>query len=189
MALAELFPGAAPDEARRGFAWPALLIVAALLSGVTFECVTPFSAFAALTAATMRLPRALAMMAAIWLVNQVLGFAALGYPFDGITLAWGGVIGGAALAATVAAAACQTVARGWPLLARIAAGFVAAFVVYEAVLLLATAVLGDAQNFAADIVAKLALSDACWLAGIAIVRHGLLRFGAISGRNRLAVRT
>ncbi len=129
------------------------------------------------------------MMLAIWLVNQALGFGALGYPLDGTTLAWGGVIGVAALAATAAAAIVIRAAGTWPLWSRPVAGFVAAFIVYEAVLLLATSVLGGVQNFSVDIVAKLALSDACWLVGIAILRHGLPRFGAISGRNRLAVRT
>ncbi len=51
-----------------------LLVAAGFLSSVTFECVTPFAAFAALAAATMPLPRALAMTAAIWLANQALGF-------------------------------------------------------------------------------------------------------------------
>ncbi len=187
MALSDMFPVAARRGYRGEWAWTALLIVAAVLSSFTFECVTPFSAFAVLTAATMRMPRALGMMVAIWLVNQSLGFVALGYPFDGTTLAWGGVIGVAALAAVVAAAVTLRAAGAWLPWLSIAAGFAAAFIVYEVVLLSATSVLGGFQNFSVDIVAKLVLSDLCWLVGIAILRHGLLRAGAISGR--LAVRT
>lgn len=189
MAFAELFPVAARRRDRAEWGWPVLLIAATLLSSFTFACVAPFAAFAVMTAATMRLPRALGLVAAIWLVNQALGFGALGYPLDGATLAWGGVIGVAALTATVAATFAIRAAGTWPLWTRPIVGLVAAFIVYEAILLLATFVLDGVQNFSLEIVAKLALSDACWLAGIAILRHGLLRFGAISGRNRLAVRT
>jgi hypothetical protein len=178
MALADLFPVAARERGI-GLAWPALLLAAALLSSVTFACVTPFAAFAVLAAATLPLSRAVAMVAAVWLVNQALGFCALGYPFDGMTVAWGGLIGLAALAATVATAGI--LAREWPLAVRLVASFAAAFFVYEAVLFLAALGLGGAQNFTADIVAKLALSDLCWLVGIAIARHGLLRLSLFRG--------
>ncbi len=189
MAFADLFPPTAPRDRRAAWTWPALLIASALLSGVTFECVTPFSAFAVLAAATMTLPRALAMVAAIWLVNQALGFVALGYPLDGTTFAWGGAIGIAALAATIGAAAVMGAARAWPLWSRIAIGFAAAFIVYEALLLLATPTLGGAANFTSGIVAELALSDACWLVGVAILRHGLSRLEAICQGGRRPVTT
>jgi hypothetical protein len=182
MALADLFPVAAGRETRIGVAWPALLLAAALLSSVTFACVTPFAAFAVLAAATMPLPRALAMVAGVWLVNQVLGFCALGYPFDGIALVWGAAIGVAALAGTAAAAAILARTRGWPLAAGMAAAFAAAFIAYQALLFLAALGLGGTENFTVDIVAKLAVSDTGWLVGIAIVRYGLLRLILSDGR-------
>jgi hypothetical protein len=182
MALADLFPAAAGRERRIGVAWPALLLAAALLSSVTFACVTPFAAFAVLAAATMRPPRALAMVAAVWLVNQMLGFCALGYPFDGATLAWGAAIGVAALAGTAAAAVLART-RGWPLAAKLAAAFAAAFILYEALLFVVALGLGGTGNFTPDIVAKLAVSDTAWLVGIAIVRHGLVRLTLSGGRH------
>ncbi|MGH6980373.1 MAG: hypothetical protein ACREFC_04125 [Stellaceae bacterium] len=184
MALTELFA----RETRTDWGWTALLAAGAVLSCVTFACVTPFAAFAVLAAATMTMPRALATMVAVWLINQALGFLALGYPLDAVTLAWGAAIGVAALAATIAAARAIAMMQG-ETIARIIAGFVAAFVVYEAVLILASLVLGGIRNFAPDIVAKLALSDVCWFVGVAILRHGLLRLEAIRRPNRLAVRT
>ncbi|HEY7991800.1 MAG TPA: hypothetical protein VID77_10455 [Stellaceae bacterium] len=184
MALTELFA----RKTRTDWGWTALLVATALASCITFECVTPFAAFAVLMAATMSLPRALATMVAVWLINQALGFLALGYPLDGVTLAWGAAIGVAALAATIAAGRMMAMARLSPV-ASVIAGFVVAFVVYEAVLIMASLVLGSIQNFTPDIVAKLALSDACWLVGVAILRHGLLRLEAIRRENRLAVRT
>lgn len=179
MAWQELFPTPVARVGGGRAAWLVLLIAMALLSSFTFACVTPFAAFAVLTAATLSLSRALATMVAIWLVNQALGFFALGYPLDPSSFAWGGVIGIAALAATVAAA---RIGDGtWP---RLVAGFVASFAVYEALLYLAALYLGGSENFSAGIVAKLALSDTCWLVGIAILSLGLTRFGT----NRLAGR-
>jgi hypothetical protein len=180
MALADLFPTASGADDRGDWAWVTLLAAAALLSSVTFACVTPFAAFALLTAATLRLPRALAVMAALWLVNQALGFCALGYPLDAPTLAWGGAIGIAALAGTAAAGMLLRL-RNFGL-ARLAGAFAAAFIVYEAVLFLTALVLGGAENFSLGIVARLALSDAGWLIGVAILRHGLLRLVAAGGR-------
>jgi hypothetical protein len=188
MALAELFPRLARRDNAVEWGWVALLIAAGFLSSVTFECVTPFAAFAALTVATMPLPGALLTTAAIWLVNQALGFLALGYPPDGSTFAWGGAIGIAALFAALAVAAIIEIRHG-ALWLRVLGGFGAAFVVYEATLLLATTVLGGAQNFTLAVVAKLALSDASWLIGVAILRHGLLWLGTIGRQGRPAVRT
>jgi hypothetical protein len=187
MALAELFPVAARHQGNPDRAWLALLLVAAAVSSVTFACVTPFSAFAALLAATLPLRRALGMMAAVWLVNQALGFCALGYPLDGITLAWGGAIGIAALAAVLAAAASVAAApeRGRAL----ALGFVAAVAVYEGLLYLASLGLGGAANFTPDIVAKVALSDAAWLLALAILRHLLSRWPAARRDSRRLLRT
>jgi hypothetical protein len=180
MALEELFPIAARHgEGRRQAAWLFLLIAAGFVSSFTFACVTPFSAFALLSAATLTLPRALGVMAAIWLVNQIIGYLALGYPLDGLSMTWGATIGIAALAGTAVAAAIVAVARAWPLWSRLAAGFVAAIVAYEAVLFLAALVLGGSGNFAPGIVAKVALSDTGWLIGLAILRHGMLRFGLL----------
>lgn len=181
MALQELFS----RDAGAVWGWPALLLAAALLSSFTFACVTPFAAFAVLTALTMGLKRALGAVAAIWAVNQALGFLALGYPLDASTVAWGGAIGVAALAATLAAKAFV----GSPSLPEIVAGFAAAFVAYEAVLVLASLFLGGTANFALAIDAKLALSDACWLAGIAILRHLLARMGAFRAAGSHTVTT
>jgi hypothetical protein len=175
MTLQELLP--APTTGDR-VAWPLLLIAAALVSGVTFACVTPFSAFAVLLAATLPARRALPLMGAVWLVNQALGFCALGYPFDTVTLLWGGAIGIAALAATVAAMAVMAaVSDRW---LRLASGFAVALIVYEGLLFLVSLVLGGSENFNPGIVATVALSDAAWLLGVAILRHllvHLLQFG------------
>jgi hypothetical protein len=176
MALAELFPVAARHRRGRTGGWLALLLAAAAVSSVTFECVTPFAAFAVLLAATLPWRGALGIMVAVWLVNQALGFGALGYPLDGPTLAWGGAIGVAALAATLAASAGMAAAAD--LWSRLALSFVAAVAVYEGLLYVVALGWGGSGNFTPDIVAKVALSDAVWLLGLAILRHLLPRLPA-----------
>ena len=188
MALAELFPRLARRDPSIEWGWVVLLVAVGFLSSVTFACVTPFAAFATLTAATMRPSAALAATAAIWLTNQVLGFLALGYPLDGSTFAWGVAIGVAALLATLAAAVIIDIRYRAHWL-QVLGAFAAAFLVYEGSLLLATAGLGGAQNFSLAIVAKLALSDAGWLIGVIILRHGLLSLGTIGRQYRRVVGT
>jgi hypothetical protein len=190
MALEELFPiGTAPMQARgwRGeSAWILVLFAAAIGSSFIFACVTPFAAFAVLTAGTLRLRHALGATIAIWAANQFLGYAFMGYPFDGSSLAWGIALATACCVATVFAALIFTLSR-LPAWLNMPIAFVAAFATYESVLLLAALLLGDTQNFAPPIVAKLALSDAGWLLGLGIVRHGLLaltRSGTFSAARR-----
>jgi hypothetical protein len=187
MSLREMFPMAAPVPTsgtgdRAELAWYALLLAAAVGSSFTFACVTPFAAFAVLTAGTLPLGRAFGMTLVIWAANQLLGYGALGYPLDGLSFAWGLTIGLAALAATLAAVASFWIMRRRALWRRIPAAFIAAFALYEIVLVLASLMLSGSENFAPIIVAKLALSDAGWLVGLGILRHWLVSFGLVPAR-------
>ena len=116
MAFDDAFPAGhtdrAPDRGLRRIGWFAILLAAAIGSSFTFECVTPFAAFAVLTAATLSRRAALLAIAMIWLANQILGYAALGYPFESESLLWGLAIGVAALAATQAAQRVFAALRG-----------------------------------------------------------------------------
>src|SRR6516164_6200799 len=82
----------------------ALLTVSCALASFALACATPFAAFA-VAAAMLPLRPALLVVTGAWLVNQSIGFGALHYPIDGSTVAWGFVIGAAALAATAVSAA------------------------------------------------------------------------------------
>ena len=181
MALDHVFPVAAPasrarDRGLRRIAWFAVLIAAALGSSFTFFCVAPFAAFAVLTAATLSRRDAFLAVGLIWLANQILGFSALGYPFEADALLWGIAIGVAIFAATQIAVSVFGALRGKAWWQTIPAAFVAAFVTYEVLLYLVSLALGGSQNFALDIDAKLALSDACWLLGLGILRYWLASF-------------
>jgi hypothetical protein len=147
----------------------ALLTVSCALASFALACATPFAAFAVVAAATLPLRPALLVVTGAWLVNQSIGFGALHYPIDGSTIAWGFVIGAAALVAT---AASSTVLRMLPqgrTLLVLAITLVVAYAAYELVLLAATPVLGGEGAFTVAIVTRIGLTSAVWLAGLVAV--------------------
>ncbi|RXT45983.1 hypothetical protein [Bradyrhizobium betae] len=144
----------------------ALLTVACALASFTLACATPFAAFAVVAAAMLPLRQAALVVAGAWLVNQTIGFSVLHYPVDGSTIAWGFVIGAAALLATaVSCTVLRMLPQGrTPLM--LAITFVAAYAAYELALLAATPFLGGEGAFTAAIVARIGLTSAIWLAGL-----------------------
>jgi hypothetical protein len=143
-----------------------LLTVSCALASFALACATPFAAFAVVAAATLSLRPALLVVAGAWLVNQTIGFGMHHYPVDASTIAWGFVIGAAALAATAASAvALRAVPRMRSPLALILA-LVCAYGSYEIVLFAAAPVLGGAEAFTPDIVGRLGLLSFAWLAGL-----------------------
>lgn len=144
----------------------ALLTVSCALASFVFACATPFAAFAVVAAAMLPLRPALLVVTGAWLVNQTIGFGVLHYPIDASTIAWGFVIGAAALLSTAAA---STVLRMLPqgrTPLMLAITFVAAYAVYEFALLAATPFLGGEGAFTAAIIARIGLTSAGWLAGL-----------------------
>ncbi|UFZ04032.1 hypothetical protein LQG66_33380 [Bradyrhizobium ontarionense] len=144
-----------------------LLTAACALASFVFACATPFAAFAVTAAAMLPLRTALPAVLGAWLVNQGIGFGALHYPVDASTLAWGAVIGAAALGATIVARITLASLRAAPAPVAFAVALIAAYAAYEMVLLAATPVLGGAASFTVAIVARLGLTSAAWLVGLA----------------------
>ena len=159
----------------------ALLTVACALASFAFACATPFAAFAVLAAAMLPLRPALLVVTGAWLVNQSIGFGVLHYPVDGSTIAWGFVIGAAALVATAASSALlRALPQGrTPLM--LAITLVAAYAAYELALLAATPFLGGEGAFTAAIVTRIGLTSAAWLAGLVAVCE-IVRLVAPFGR-------
>jgi hypothetical protein len=143
-----------------------LLTVSCALASFALACATPFAAFAVVAAATLSLRPALLVVTGAWLVNQTIGFGALHYPVDANTIAWGFVIGAAALAATVVSTAALRALpqMRWPLAPGLA--LVCAYGAYEMTLFAATAILGGAEAFSAAIVGRLGLLNVAWLIGL-----------------------
>jgi hypothetical protein len=147
----------------------ALLTVACVLASFAFACATPFAAFAVIAAAALPLRPALLVVAAAWLVNQGIGFGALHYPIDGSTIAWGFVIGAAALAATATSAAVlRSLSRASTPVA-LAFALLGAYAAYEIVLFAATLVLGGEADFTAAIVGRLGVLNVLWLVGLVAI--------------------
>jgi hypothetical protein len=161
-----------PVEARRApmFCFT-LLTISCALASFALACATPFAAFAVVAAAVLPLRPALLVVTGALLVNQIIGFGALHYPIDASTIAWGFVIGAAALAATAASAAAfraLPMSRTPLMLALVLVG---AYAAYEFVLLAATPFLGGAGAFTAAIVTRIGLLNLAWLVGLVAARE------------------
>jgi hypothetical protein len=156
-----------PVEPRHASAFCfALLTASCALASFALACATPFAAFAAVAAATLPLRPALLVVAGAWLVNQTIGFAALHYPIDTSTIAWGLAIGTAALAATAVSAALL---RALPLTRTplvLALTLLCAFGAYELALFAVTPVLGGDGAFTTAIVTRVGLLNIAWLIGL-----------------------
>jgi hypothetical protein len=144
----------------------ALLTASCALASFALACATPFAAFAVVAAATLQLRPALLVVTGAWLVNQTIGFGALHYPVDASTIAWGLVIGIAALLATVASSAVLGVLPQGRTPLMLALAFIAAYASYELTLFAATPFLGGEGAFTAAIVTRIGLTSAVWLAGL-----------------------
>src|SRR5215470_14273540 len=147
--------------------WCVVLLVAGCASAsLVFSCATPFAAFAVLVAAALPLRSALAAIAAVWLVNQAIGFGLLGYPRTLDTAAWGVALGAAAAIATVIAAAMFSRLAAVGRLATYPLALIASLAAYELALLAVTPALGGGDAFTTEIVGRIAFLNAVWLAGL-----------------------
>ncbi|RXH26879.1 hypothetical protein XH99_18640 [Bradyrhizobium nanningense] len=147
----------------------ALLTASCARASFAFACATPFAAFAVVAAAMLPLRPALLVVTGAWLVNQTIGFSALHYPIDGSTIAWGLVIGAAALVSTAAASAVLRMLPQGRTPPMMMVALAAAYGTYELALLAATPVLGGEGAFTLAIVLRIGLTSAVWLAGLVAV--------------------
>jgi hypothetical protein len=161
----------------------ALLTVSCALASFAIACATPFAAFAVIAAATLPLRRALLVVTGAWLVNQTIGFGALHYPIDASTIAWGIVIGVAALVATAASSAVLRVLLLYRTPVVLALTLICAYGSYELALFAATPVLGGAGAFTLAIMARLGLLNVAWLIGL-VVACEIVRLINPVGRDR-----
>jgi hypothetical protein len=83
--------------------WIALLVAASVGFSLGFACAVPLAAFAAIAALTLSRRDAFALVGAVWLANQIAGFAVHHYPVTASTLAWGAGLVAVAVLSTIAA--------------------------------------------------------------------------------------
>lgn len=162
---------------------PVVLVAISAISSWEFACITPFVAFAVAAGYALSARDALLTVAGVWLANQAVGFAVLGYPWTLDTILWGFAIGAAALLAAVLAGAVIRLGLRNNV-AAIGAAFVLAFAAYEGGLFLVTFWLGGADAFTPTIVGHVALLNLGWTVAL-VGTYEVLRYsGAISGDRR-----
>jgi hypothetical protein len=164
--------------------WMGLLLAASLGCTLGFACAVPFAAFGAIAAMTLNRRDALLLTLALWLINQIIGFTVLHYPWDAMTLAWGAILGAVAVLSTGAALA---VVRRRGLVTSALASFATAFVVYEGSLYLVSILLGATEDFTAPIVLRILEINAASF--VALLAASFLMATAVLSLDRTGPRT
>jgi len=153
----------------REFIWLILLLLSSLVFSLGFACATPLAAFGAIAAVAFSRRDALILCGAVWLVNQVVGYTILKYPWSVSSVSWGLVLGGATIIASLSSRwiYCHTKT---PYLFRLIAAFIAAFAIFEVSLYaVAVFVLGGVQDFTANIVVRIfAINSAAFIGLLAL---------------------
>jgi hypothetical protein len=150
----------------------ALLVAGSVLLTLGFACALPFAAFAAAAAMLFTPGVGAAAILAVWLVNQGLGYAVLGYETDAATLAWGVALAAIALASLAAAIAVLRRVSGT---LGIAAAFAAAFVVYEGAVLIGCLTSGACEGLSVASATRVLLINAAVFGGFLAFRALALR--------------
>jgi hypothetical protein len=158
--------------------WLALLVAASVAFSLGFACAVPLAAFGAAAALTLSRRNALFFIGAVWLANQIVGYAMLGYPWTVHSLAWGAALGVVAVLATLAARWAVLRLEGAGQMVVPFAAFVAAFAVYEgALLVVAVALLGGTEDFTLAIIGRIFAINAVAMVGLLVLN----RVGAVVG--------
>ncbi|MBV8651183.1 MAG: hypothetical protein JO255_06925 [Alphaproteobacteria bacterium] len=158
--------------------WLALLVAASIATSLGFACAVPLAAFAAAAALTLSRRDAVLLVGAVWLANQIVGFAFLDYPWTANCIEWGVALGAIALLSTVAARGAALRLEGMGPVAAPVASFLAAFVVYEgALFVVAATLLGGIEDFTPAIIGRIFAINAIAMAAL-LVAH---RLGAAIG--------
>jgi hypothetical protein len=156
-------------SAARHALWFPILVAATVAFSFGFACAVPFAAFGAAVALTLRRREALILTLALWLVNQIVGFTMLHYPWDATTFVWGAILGFVAVLATVVA---QSITKRLDGMIVVPAAFAGAFLAYEASLYLVSALLmGGTEDFIPDIVLRILEINAAAFTGLLVLNR------------------
>lgn len=163
--------------------WIAVVAASSALFSLALACATPFAAIATIAGARMPARLALALTIVAWLVNQSVGYLLLDYPRTWHSFAWGAAIGLAALLAVGAVLLIQH--RIASSLVALAGAFALAFLVYEAVLFSATALLpsGD-EAFSFAVIAQIFWTNLLALAGLLVLHRVAVAVGLLADTTR-----
>jgi hypothetical protein len=165
--------------------WIALLALASVALSFKLSCATPFAALATLAALHMTKSDGLALVLLAWAANQLVGYGFLGYPRDAESYTWGLAIGIAAVATFATAVALAPRVEQFGRAPMMLAMLAAAFVVYEAILFAATAVLPATDvAFSWKVIAEIGLVNAAVFPALLLAHKGAELVGLTGERSR-----
>lgn len=178
-----------PIEARR-WLWILLLTAASVFVTLGMACGTPFVALATLAAFYMSRRDGLALIGIAWLADQAVGYGLLQYPRTLSSLAWGLILGVAAILALLAAQALAGRLRDRGRVVAGAAAFAGAFVAYQVVLFAATAGLASgSEAFSLPVVGWVLRVNLLSLAGLLILYRLGVWIGLVTRESLVARET
>jgi hypothetical protein len=141
----------------------------------------PFAAFGVLAAMTLSRTDAIRTTVALWMANQIIGYAVLEYPRTLNSFSRGLAIGGAAVLSTIVARLIVSRRRTVRGVTQAIVALGGTFAMYEAALFtVAVAGLGGIGSFAAAIVGRILVINATALGGL----YALYRIGVAIGISR-----
>lgn len=154
---------------RTRLVWLAAFLGASLVFTLGLGCEVPLIAFAAICGLRQTRREALLFVAAVWLVDELVGFTAWHYPVTPAGLGWAAAVAVAILAATWATAGAARRTSG---VVRLGTALISAFAVYEGVLWIASMAAGAAtrQAFTPAILGEVLAFNAATFAGLLAVR-------------------
>lgn len=160
--------GHANDQSGRAI-WMALIVAAGAGLSLVYACAIPFAALATLAALKTDRRDMAASVALVWLVNQVIGYGFLGYPWTWDSFAWGGVIG---VSAAFALLTALVLAPRRPGRFAVSLPFIGAFSAYELALYVASFVLpGSDAAFAPGVLRQVFLVNLVALIGLSLAHR------------------
>jgi hypothetical protein len=167
--------------------WLVLLIAASVATSLGFACAVPLAAFAAAAALTLSQRDRLFLVGAVWLANQIVGFAFLDYPRDANTIAWGVALGVVALLSTVVAHGLARRLTGMSAMAVPVVTFLAAFLVYEGAVFVFALMLGGTEDFTPAIIGQIFAINAIAMAALLVANRLAAAIGLVAPADLRAV--
>jgi hypothetical protein len=154
--------------------WFFLLLSVGTVSNVLYTCTVPLVGFGAIAGATLPRYRAFMVILSMWFVNQLLGFTLRQYPWTLSTFAWGFVMLLGTVLTTLLAlqkpAFSQRKFAGYG--AWLGISLALGFVLYQAVIGLASLGLGGIESFTIPVLWSVLQGNALWATAIGII-HSL----------------
>ncbi|HET8760147.1 MAG TPA: hypothetical protein VFN94_03715 [Nitrospiria bacterium] len=156
----------------RSHVWFAMLVAASIGLSTTFACATPLVAFGAAAALTLPSRDALRLIGVVWFTDQVFGYTVLHYPQTANSVAWGLIMGAAAVLATVAAQRALQRSEGRPKTVAAFAAFLVGFVVHQVALAVPAVMgLGGLGGFKPAVIARVFMVNAGTLVGLMVLNY------------------